>query len=56
MPEAERALEGQAPEERVFRVAADAALRGARPHTDNAFKVELAKLCMIRALTTVTNA
>ncbi|QEE26787.1 xanthine dehydrogenase family protein subunit M [Terriglobus albidus] len=56
MPEAERSLEGQAPTERAFRAAADAALRGARPHTDNAFKVELAKLCMIRALTTVTSA
>ncbi|WP_263416226.1 FAD binding domain-containing protein [Terriglobus albidus] len=56
MPEAEHALEGQAPGEGVFRAAADAALKTARPHTDNAFKIPLAKLCMIRALTTVTNA
>jgi xanthine dehydrogenase YagS FAD-binding subunit len=35
-------------------VAADAALRGARPQHDNGFKVELAKRCLVRALTTVT--
>ena len=30
------------------------ALRNAKPQRDNAFKVELAKRCLIRALTTVT--
>lgn len=53
-PEAEHALEGKAAHEATFRVAADAALRNAKPQRDNAFKVELAKRCLIRALTTVT--
>jgi xanthine dehydrogenase YagS FAD-binding subunit len=53
-PEAERALEGNAAHEATFRAAADAALRNAKPQRDNAFKVELAKRCLVRALTTVT--
>jgi xanthine dehydrogenase YagS FAD-binding subunit len=53
-PEAEHALEGKAADETTFRAAADAALRNAKPQRDNAFKVELAKRCLIRALTTVT--
>jgi xanthine dehydrogenase YagS FAD-binding subunit len=53
-PEAEHALEGKAAHEATFRVAADAALRDAKPQRDNAFKVELAKRCLIRALATVT--
>jgi xanthine dehydrogenase YagS FAD-binding subunit len=53
-PEAERALEGKPAHEASFRAAADAALRDAKPQRDNAFKVELAKRCLIRALTTVT--
>jgi xanthine dehydrogenase YagS FAD-binding subunit len=53
-PEAERALEGKAAHEATFRAAADAALRNAKPQRNNAFKVELAKRCLIRALTTVT--
>jgi xanthine dehydrogenase YagS FAD-binding subunit len=53
-PEAEHALEGKAAHESTFRSAADAALRNAKPQRDNGFKVELAKLCLIRALTTVT--
>ncbi|HEX6770377.1 MAG TPA: xanthine dehydrogenase family protein subunit M [Acidobacteriaceae bacterium] len=53
-PEAERALEGKAVHEATFRAAADAALRNAKPQRDNAFKVELAKRCLVRALTTVT--
>lgn len=52
--EAEHALEGRAAHEATFRAAADAALRNARPQRDNAFKVELAKRCLIRALATVT--
>ncbi len=52
--EAEHALEGKAAHEATFRVAADAALRDAKPQRDNAFKVELAKRCLIRALATVT--
>jgi xanthine dehydrogenase YagS FAD-binding subunit len=53
-PEAEHALEGKPAQETTFRAAADAALRNAKPQRDNAFKVELAKRCLIRALTTVT--
>jgi xanthine dehydrogenase YagS FAD-binding subunit len=53
-PEAEHALEGKAAHEATFRAAADTALRNAKPQRDNAFKVELAKRCLIRALTTVT--
>jgi xanthine dehydrogenase YagS FAD-binding subunit len=53
-PEAEHALEGKPAHEASFRAAADAALRDAKPQRDNAFKVELAKRCLIRALTTVT--
>jgi xanthine dehydrogenase YagS FAD-binding subunit len=52
--EAERALEGKAPDAAHFRAAAQAALQGARPQTDNGFKIELAKLAIVRALTTVT--
>jgi xanthine dehydrogenase YagS FAD-binding subunit len=53
-PQAERALIGKPANEGVFRAAADAALAAARPHKDNAFKVELAKRTLIRALTEVS--
>jgi xanthine dehydrogenase YagS FAD-binding subunit len=36
-----------------FRAAANAALQGAVTHKDNAFKVELAKRTLVRALTEV---
>ncbi|MCI0573766.1 MAG: xanthine dehydrogenase family protein subunit M [Myxococcaceae bacterium] len=52
-PEAERVLTGQAPTADVFRAAADAALASAVPQKHNAFKVELAKRTLVRALTTV---
>jgi xanthine dehydrogenase YagS FAD-binding subunit len=52
--EAERALVGQPANARTFRAAAEAALAGARPRKDNAFKVELAKRTLVRALTEVT--
>ena len=42
-PEAEQALVGKPANEASFRAAADAALRHAQPHRDNAFKVELSK-------------
>ncbi len=41
--EAEQALEGREASEANFRTAAEAALRGAKPLHDNAFKVELAR-------------
>jgi xanthine dehydrogenase YagS FAD-binding subunit len=52
--EAERALEGKRVEAGAFRAAAEAALQQARPRQGNAFKVELAKRCLVRALTLAT--
>lgn len=48
---AEAALQGKAPTPELFRAAAAAALQQAQPRRDNAFKVELAQRCIIRALT-----
>jgi xanthine dehydrogenase YagS FAD-binding subunit len=53
--EAEHALEKQAVSEKLFHAAAEAALRGARPLHDNAFKVELAKRTLVRALKVATS-
>ena len=50
--EAEKALVGQKAEGAVFRAAAGAALEGARPRKYNAFKVELARRVIVRALET----
>jgi xanthine dehydrogenase YagS FAD-binding subunit len=52
--EAEAALTGKAATPANFQAAAEAALRGAKPHTENAFKVELAKRCVVRALKMAT--
>jgi len=52
--EAEAALNGKAANQANFHAAAEAALRGAKPRTENAFKVELAKRCVTRALKTAT--
>jgi xanthine dehydrogenase YagS FAD-binding subunit len=49
--EAEQALAGQPPTIDTFRTAAEAALVGAVPQRQNAFKVELAKRTLVRALT-----
>jgi xanthine dehydrogenase YagS FAD-binding subunit len=49
--EAEEALAGKPANEENFRKAAEAALAGAHGYKDNAFKVELAKQCLVRALT-----
>jgi xanthine dehydrogenase YagS FAD-binding subunit len=48
--EAERVLAGKPATAETFRAAADAALAGARPYKDNAFKIELAKRTLVRAL------
>jgi xanthine dehydrogenase YagS FAD-binding subunit len=53
-PEAEAALTGQPANESTYRKAAEAALRNAKPQSENGFKVELAKRCLVHALTTVT--
>lgn len=49
--EAEQALEGKPVGAESFRAAAEAALREAKPASDNGFKVELSKRCLVRALT-----
>jgi xanthine dehydrogenase YagS FAD-binding subunit len=51
--EAERALVGAQPGRDVFSRAADAALAGAVPREHNAFKIELARRTLVRALTRV---
>ncbi|MBW4023699.1 MAG: xanthine dehydrogenase family protein subunit M [Proteobacteria bacterium] len=48
---AEAVLLGAAPDEAAFRAAAEAALTEARPSGDNAFKIELARRVIRRALT-----
>ena len=51
--EAEKALVGARAGEAAFAAAAKAALQGARPQKYNAFKVELARRAVVRALGTV---
>jgi xanthine dehydrogenase YagS FAD-binding subunit len=53
--EAERTLVGNRASASTFRAAADAALSGAKPHGDNAFKVPLAKHTLERALAEVAS-
>ena len=50
-PEAEHALIGQRADRSSYRAAADVALAQAVPRNDNAFKIELAKRVLVRALT-----
>jgi xanthine dehydrogenase YagS FAD-binding subunit len=52
--EAEAALMGKQTTAENFRRAAEAALAGAKPRKDNAFKVELAKRCVVRTLKMAT--
>jgi xanthine dehydrogenase YagS FAD-binding subunit len=52
--EAEAALAGAAPDAATFARAADAALADARPQSQNGFKVELARRCLVHALTQAT--
>lgn len=49
--EAERALEGRTADRASFVRAAEAALKDARPSSENAFKIELSRRCIVRALT-----
>ena len=51
--EAEKTLIGAPANKQTYRAAAEATLAAARPNNDNAFKVELAKRTLVRALTTV---
>lgn len=50
--EAEAALIGKAANDATFRLAAEAALRNAKPQSENGFKIELAKRCLTHALRT----
>ncbi|MDB5111796.1 MAG: FAD-binding molybdopterin dehydrogenase [Mucilaginibacter sp.] len=50
---AEKVLTGALNNEQTYRTAAEAALSAAKPYTHNAFKIELAKRTLVRALTTV---
>ncbi len=52
--EAERMLIGKPAEEAHFQAAGEAAVRGARPYRENGFKIELARRCVVRALTNAT--
>src|SRR5262249_55602330 len=53
-PEAEAALAGEPINQANFRNAAEAALRDARPQSENRFKIELAKRCLTYALQMAT--
>jgi xanthine dehydrogenase YagS FAD-binding subunit len=52
--EAERVLHGKTAGEKVFHQAAEAALHGAQPQSENGFKVQLAKRCITHALALAT--
>ena len=52
--EAEAALNGKPADVASFRKAAEAALASAKTRTDNAFKVELARRCLVRTLKLAT--
>jgi len=54
--EAEGKLTDQSATEATFRKAADAALRDAKPQSQNGFKIELAKRCLVHALKLATQS
>ena len=54
--EAEKALEGHSPDRATFVKAAEAALKDAKPASENAFKVELSRRCIVRALAMSTKS
>ena len=54
--EAEQVLEGAMLAESSFRTAVEAALKDARPRSQNGFKIELAKRCLTQALKVATQA
>ena len=54
--EAESVLTGKTADDANFRRAAEAALRDAKPQSENRFKVELAKRCLTHALRTAITA
>jgi xanthine dehydrogenase YagS FAD-binding subunit len=54
-PEAEAALAGKPANAASFPQAAEAALRNARPQSENKFKIELAKRCLVHTLQMAAN-
>jgi xanthine dehydrogenase YagS FAD-binding subunit len=48
--DAEKMLVGKAPDKEAFRAAAEAFLKDAKPQSQNGFKVELAKRCLVHTL------
>jgi xanthine dehydrogenase YagS FAD-binding subunit len=54
-PEAEATLIGQPANPSTFKKAAEAALRDAKPQSENGFKIELSKRCLVHALKTATS-
>jgi xanthine dehydrogenase YagS FAD-binding subunit len=54
-PEAEAALIGRAANATTFRRAAEAALRDAKPQSENGFKIDLARRCLTHALVTAAS-
>jgi xanthine dehydrogenase YagS FAD-binding subunit len=52
--EAEKVLTGKAPTVANFHAAAEAALQGAKPQSQNGFKIELAKRCLVHAMNQVS--
>lgn len=55
VPDAEASLIGRTPSFEAFRDAAEIAMRGAQPLSQNAFKVDLGKHSIVRALTLASN-
>ncbi len=53
-PEAEHALVGKPANDATFQQAAELAIKGAHGYKDNAFKVQLARQCIVRALNQAT--
>jgi xanthine dehydrogenase YagS FAD-binding subunit len=54
--EAEAALHGKYATADNFHAAAEIVLRGAKPQSQNGFKIELAKRCLVHAMSHATNA
>lgn len=54
--EAEKVLQNKPADPARFKAAAEAALKSARPQSENAFKIELAKRCLVHTLGLATSA
>jgi xanthine dehydrogenase YagS FAD-binding subunit len=54
-PQAEAVLTGKPASAANFHQAAEAALRDAKPQSENRFKIELAKRCLVHALQIAAN-